>query len=142
MQRAALHRTSALHFFGMDELAIRSVSFWEMDSNSRPRNTGNATLQGGRGTRIHLRSMLSLLMGIEIRLFPVIDAFSAFSGMPLACSERLSLPLAKQLLDSSGAARGCLGVPTQTGSQSIALRRSEEARFAPKIRRFLVPVNR
>jgi hypothetical protein len=55
-------------------------------------------------------------MGIEIRLFPAIDAFSAFSGMPLACAERRFLPRAKQLLDSSEAARGCLGVPTQTWS--------------------------
>ena len=60
------------------------------------------------------REVHPVLMGIEIRLFPAIDAFSAFSGMPFACPERLSLPLAKQLLDSSGAARGCLGVPTQT----------------------------
>ena len=47
-----------------------------------------------------------LLMGIEIRLFPVIDAFSRFSGTPLACFSGLSLRLAKQLLDSTAAASG------------------------------------
>ncbi len=35
-----------------------------------------------------------LLMGIEIRLFPVIDAFSRFYGTPLACFSGLSLRLA------------------------------------------------
>jgi hypothetical protein len=80
-------------------------------------------------------------MGIEIRFFLGIDAFSAFSGMPLACFERFSLPLAKQLLDSSGAAPRCLDVPRRTGSQWADFRRSEEARFAPKIRRFVVPAN-
>ena len=39
-------------------------------------------------------------MGIEIRLFLVIDAFSRFSGKLIACSAGLSLQLAKQLLDS------------------------------------------
>lgn len=34
---------------------------------------------------------LRLLMGIEIRLFLVIDAFCLFSGMPLACFPGLSL---------------------------------------------------
>ena len=57
-----------------------------------------------------------MLLRIAFRIFPGIDAFSAFSGMPLVCSGRLSLPLAKQLLDSSGALRGCLDVPNQTAS--------------------------
>jgi hypothetical protein len=61
-----------------------------------------------------------MLMGIEIRVLLGIDAFSAFSGMPLACSERLSLRLAKQLLDSSGAAPGCIGVQRHGVPQSAA----------------------
>ena len=44
-----------------------------------------------------------MLTGIEIRLFLVIDAFSRFSGIALACSADLSLALAKQLLDSTAA---------------------------------------
>ncbi|MHB1542792.1 MAG: hypothetical protein ACYCV6_16455 [Steroidobacteraceae bacterium] len=47
-----------------------------------------------------------VLMGIAIRLFLVIDAFSQFSGTPLACSADLSLCLAKQLLDSIATASG------------------------------------
>jgi hypothetical protein len=47
-----------------------------------------------------------LLMGIAIRLFLVIDAFSRFSGTPLACPAYLSLCLAKQLLDSTATASG------------------------------------
>jgi hypothetical protein len=47
-----------------------------------------------------------VLAGIEIRLFLVIDAFSRFSGTPLACFADPSHRLAKQLLDSTAAASG------------------------------------
>ena len=53
-----------------------------------------------------------LLMGIEIRLFLVIDAFSRFSGMTPACSADLTLALAKQLLDSTAAGSDCGRGPT------------------------------
>jgi hypothetical protein len=49
---------------------------------------------------------VEVLMGIAIRLFLVIDAFSQFSGTPLACSADLSLCLVKQLLDSIATASG------------------------------------
>jgi hypothetical protein len=45
-------------------------------------------------------------MGIAIRFFLVIDAFSRFSGTPLACPADLSLCLAEQLLDSTATAFG------------------------------------
>ena len=47
-----------------------------------------------------------VLMGITNRLFLVIDAFSQFSGTPLACPADLSLWFAKQLLDSTATASG------------------------------------
>jgi len=47
-----------------------------------------------------------MLMGIEIRVFLVIDAFSRFSGTLIACSAALFLQLAKQPLDSTAAASG------------------------------------
>ena len=47
-----------------------------------------------------------MLMGITNRLFLVIDAFSQFSGTPLACPADLSLWFAKQLLDSTSTASG------------------------------------
>ena len=53
-----------------------------------------------------------MLTGIEIRLFLVIDAFSRFSGIALACSADLSLALAKQLLDSTVAGSSCGRGPT------------------------------
>ena len=46
-------------------------------------------------------------MGVRIRLFLVINAFSRISGMVLAWSADLSLALAKQLLDSTTAESGC-----------------------------------
>ena len=58
-----------------------------------------------QGLDLHAQSPV-LLMGIAIRLFLVIDAFSQFSGAPLACSADLSLCLAKQLLDSIATASG------------------------------------
>ena len=60
-------------------------------------------------TRLDARGMLT---GIEIRLFLVIDAFSRFSGIALACSADLSLALAKQLLDSTAAGSSCGRGPT------------------------------
>ncbi len=53
-----------------------------------------------------------VLTGIEIRLFLVIDAFSRFSGIALACSADLSLALAKQLLDFTAAGSSCGRGPT------------------------------
>jgi hypothetical protein len=47
-----------------------------------------------------------VLMGIEIRLFLVIDVFSRFSGAQLACPADLSLCLGKQLLNSTATASG------------------------------------
>ena len=51
-------------------------------------------------------------MGIEIRLFLVIDAFSRFSCMALACSAGLSIALAEQLIESTAVESGCGRGPT------------------------------
>ena len=85
--------------------------------------------------------LLYLLMGIENRLFPVMDVFCAISGMPLACSPCLSLPLAKQPLDSSEAASGCHSVPRRAASRSTPDGASKKRAFAPRITRFLTPAN-
>ena len=60
----------------------------------------------GRDEAEATRWWQEVLMGIAIRLFLVIDAFSQFSGTPLACSADLSICLAKQLLDSIATASG------------------------------------
>ena len=82
-----------------------------------------------------------LLMGIEIRLFPVIDAFSRFSGMPLAWYSGLSLRLAKQLLDSTAAASGSGPGLIGVGVAVACWRRYRNPRLAPRIRRILTPAN-
>jgi hypothetical protein len=80
-------------------------------------------------------------MGVEIRLFLVIDAFPGFSGTLFACSAGLSLQLAKQLLDSTAAAfawgRGSVGAGVAVGRW----RPLEKAPLTPRIRRILVPAN-
>ncbi len=80
-------------------------------------------------------------MGIEIRLFPVIDAFSRFFGMALACSAALSLPLAKQLLDSTAAGPGCGRGPAGADVTAGSWRCFRTPPLTPRITRFLVPAN-
>ncbi|MGH8291789.1 MAG: hypothetical protein ACREV7_22940 [Steroidobacteraceae bacterium] len=80
-------------------------------------------------------------MGIEIRLFLAIDAFSRFSGMPLACSADLSHQLAKQLLDSTAAASGCDRGPMWAGVTVGSWRRFSNPRLTPRSKRFIVPAN-
>ncbi len=80
-------------------------------------------------------------MGIEIRLFLVIDAFSRFSGMPLACSAGLSLQPAKQLLDSTAAASDRGRWPIGAGVTVGSWRRFRNPRLTPRITRFPAPAN-
>ncbi len=84
---------------------------------------------------------LRLLMGIEIRLFPVIDAFSRFSGMPLAWFSGLSPRLAKQLLDSTAAASGSGPGLIGAGVAVACWRRFRNPHLAPRIRRILTAAN-
>ena len=80
-------------------------------------------------------------MGIEIRLFLVIDAFTRFSGMLIACSAGLSLQLAKQLLDSTAAASGCGRGSVGAGVTAGPWRPLGKAPLTPRTTRFLVPAN-
>jgi hypothetical protein len=80
-------------------------------------------------------------MGIEIRLFPVIDAFSRFSGMPLAWFSGLSPRLAKQLLDSTAAASGSGPGLIGAGVAVACWRRFRNPHLAPRIRRILTAAN-
>jgi len=80
-------------------------------------------------------------MGIEIRLFLVIDALSRFSGTPIACSAGLFLQLAKQLLDSTAAASGGGRASGGVGGTAGPWRRLGKAPLTPRITRFLVPAN-
>lgn len=82
-----------------------------------------------------------VLMGIEIRLFPSIDAFSRFSGTAIACSTGLFLELAKQLLESTAAASGRGRASVGGGVAAGPWRRLEKAPLTPRITRFLVPAN-
>ena len=82
-----------------------------------------------------------LLMGIEIRLFLVIDAFSRFSGTLFACSASLLLQLAKQRLDSTAAGSGRCRRLTGAGITIGSWRRFRIPRLTPRIRRFLAPAN-
>jgi len=82
-----------------------------------------------------------LLMGIEIRLFLVIDAFSRFCGTPIACSAGLFLQLAKQLLDSTATASGRGLASVDAGVTAGPWRRLGKAPFTPRITRFLLPAN-
>ncbi len=94
--------------------------------------------------RIHVRSgaeQSQVLMGIEIRLFPVIDAFSRFSGTPLACFSGPSLGLAKQLLDSTAAASSSGPGLIGAGVAVACWRRFKNPRLAPRIRRILAAAN-
>ena len=81
-------------------------------------------------------------MGIEIRVFLVIDAFSRFSGTLIACSAGLLLQLAKQLLDSTAAAPGC--ARGSVGADVIVgpWRRLGKAPLSLRITRFRVPANK
>ena len=83
----------------------------------------------------------SLLMGIEIRRFPSIDAFSRFSGTAIACSTGLFLELARQLLDSTAAASGRGRASVGGGVAAGPWRRLEKASLTPSITRGLVPAN-
>jgi hypothetical protein len=80
-------------------------------------------------------------MGMEIRLFPGIDAFLAISGMRFAWSTSPSLHVAKQHFDSVVAASegcgamGCAVSPPDPGCAS------EIRAFTPRITRFLAPAN-
>ncbi len=78
-------------------------------------------------------------MGIEIRLFLVIDAFSRFSGMALACFAGLSLALAEQLLDSTAAESGCGRGPTGPTLRPAPGAPSGTRLSPPRITRFYVP---
>ena len=89
--------------------------------------------------RTYERSRVS--MGIEIRLFLLIDAFSRFSGTAIACSTGLFLELAKQLLDSTAAASGRGRASVGGGVAAGPWRRLEKAPLTPRITRFLVPAN-
>ena len=80
-------------------------------------------------------------MGIEIRVFLVIDAFSRFSGTLIACSAGLFLQLAKQLLDSTAAASGRGRASVGAGVTAGPWRRLGKASLTPRITRFLVPAN-
>ena len=80
-------------------------------------------------------------MGIEIRLFLVIDAFSRLSGTLIACSAGLSLQLAKQLLDSTAAASGCGRGSVDAGVTAGPWRRLGKTPLTPRITRFLAPAN-
>ena len=80
-------------------------------------------------------------MGIEIRLFLLIDAFSRFSGTAIACSTGLFLELAKQLLESTAAASGRGRASVGGGVAAGPWRRLEKAPLTPRITRFLVPAN-
>ncbi len=68
-----------------------------------------------------------VLMGIEIRRFLVIDAFSRFPGMALARSADLPLAFATQLLDSTAAGSGCGRGPTGPTSRPAPGAPSEPA---------------
>ena len=81
-------------------------------------------------------------MGIEIRRFPSIDAFSRCSGTAIACSTGLFLELAKQLLDSTAAASGRGRASVGGGVAAGPWRRLEKAPLTPRITRFLVPANK
>ena len=89
--------------------------------------------------RTYERSRVS--MGIEIRLFLLIDAFSRFSGTAIACSTGLFLELAKQLLESTAAASGRGRASVGGGVAAGPWRRLEKAPLTPRITRFLVPAN-
>jgi len=80
-------------------------------------------------------------MGIEIRVFLVIDAFLRFSGTLIACSVGLLLQLAKQLLDSTAAASGGGRAPVGAGVTAAPWRRLGKAPLTPRITRFIVPDN-
>jgi predicted membrane protein len=81
-------------------------------------------------------------MGIEIRVFLVIDAFSRFSGTLIACSAGLLLQLAKQLLDSTAAAPGRSCAYVGAGVTAGPWRRLGKAPLTPRITRFIVPANK
>ncbi|MGC8519812.1 MAG: hypothetical protein ACP5P4_15035 [Steroidobacteraceae bacterium] len=81
-------------------------------------------------------------MGIEIRVFLAIDAFSRFSGTLIACSAGLFLQLAKQLLDSTAAASGRGRASVGAGVTAGPWRRLGKAPLTPRITRFLVPANK
>ena len=80
-------------------------------------------------------------MGIEVRLFLVIDAFSRFSGMLFARSAGRSLQLAKQFLDSTVTSSGRRRRPTGVGITVGSWQRFRNPRLTPRIRRFLTPAN-
>ena len=82
-----------------------------------------------------------MLLGIEIRLFLVIDAFSRFSGMLFARSAGRSLQLAKQLLESTVTSSGRRRRPTGGGITVGSWQRFRNPRLTPRIRRFLTPAN-
>ena len=79
-------------------------------------------------------------MGIQIRLFLVIDAFSRISGLVLACSADLSLALAKQRLDSTAAALRSWAHRADVTAGSWRCFRNR-TRLSPRITRFLIPAN-
>lgn len=81
-------------------------------------------------------------MGIEIRLFPVIDAFSRPFGMRLGCSADPSLPLAKQLLDSTADGSGCGRGPTGAGLTAGSWRCFRNPPLTPRITWFVAPANK
>jgi len=81
-------------------------------------------------------------MGIEIRVFLVIDAFSRFSGTLIACSAALFLQLAKQPLDSTAAASGRGRASVGAGVTAGPRRCIGKAPLSPRITRFIVPANR
>ena len=76
-------------------------------------------------------------MGIEIRLFLMIDAFSRFSGMALACSAGLSLALVEQRLPLRLAAV----VGPQADVTPGSWRSFRNPPLTPRITRFLIPAN-
>ena len=105
---------------------------------SSPARSGNRGLRCRAGGSCRCTN---LLMGIEIRLFLVIDAFSRLSGTLIACSAGLSLQLVKQLLNSTAAASGCGRGSVGAGVTAGPWRPLGKAPLTPRTTRFLVPAN-
>lgn len=80
-----------------------------------------------------------MLMGIEIRHFLVIDAFSRFSGMAFARSADQSLILAKETADSTTVVVSCRGRSTGADVATGCWRGFRIPRRNPRITRFRIP---
>jgi len=78
-------------------------------------------------------------MGIEIRLFPGIDAFLEISGMPLAYPMCRPLHLAEQLLDSAATVSGRGGLSNSTLPRPALALLRKGALSPPKSRGFSPP---